>query len=335
MNVLDNYKEDLLNLGDPFEIDDDTYFCKFNYNNMPFMVKTNKICVFKSIKKNKDNYVNISITSKDYLMWFESFYNWCIETFCERSEDWFKEPLTLSDVEFSFINPLKSNIKDNCFDIQCSTDENRLHIVDTEDNVNSLDSLKDCNIIPTFHIKGVKFNNKHFSLDIEVNNILVILEDSDTEEPNILPQIPTDAILRQMNEPSNEESHKTPDQPNDTQNQPKDTQNQPKDTQNQPKDTQNQLQTTQSDSNQLTETHLEVQKNNQDELNELNELNEVSIPTDNLEEMSMDIESNGFYEIYEILDEKIKDNIIQNLQKLFNKKKIKINMDLMDIFDEE
>ena len=67
----------------------------------------------------------------------------------------------------------------------------------------------------------------------------------------------------------------------------------------------------------------------------MNELNEVSIPTDNLEEMSMDIESNGFYEIYEILDEKIKDNIIQNLQKLFNKKKIKINMDLMDIFDEE
>jgi hypothetical protein len=181
MNVLDNYKEDLLNLGDPFEIDDDTYFCKFNYNNMPFMVKTNKICIFKKIKKNKDNYVNISITSKDYLVWFETFYTWCVQTFHERSEDWFEEPLTLSDVEFSFINPLKSNIKDNCFDIQCSTDENRLHIVDTEDNVNSLDSLKDCNIIPTFHIKGVKFNNKHFSLDIEVNNILVILEDLDTE----------------------------------------------------------------------------------------------------------------------------------------------------------
>jgi hypothetical protein len=68
---------------------------------------------------------------------------------------------------------------------------------------------------------------------------------------------------------------------------------------------------------------------------EKDELNEVSIPTDNLEEMSMDIESNGFYEIYELLDEKIKENVVQNLEKIFNKKKIKVNLELTDIFDEE
>ena len=45
MNVIDNYKHELLNLGDPIEMEDDTYFCKFSYNNMPFMIKTNKICV--------------------------------------------------------------------------------------------------------------------------------------------------------------------------------------------------------------------------------------------------------------------------------------------------
>jgi hypothetical protein len=289
MNVLDNYKKELLNLGDPYEIDDDLYYCKFNYNNMPFMVKTNKICVFKSIKKNKDNYVNISITSKDYLMWFESFYNWCIETFCERSEDWFKEPLTLSDVEFSFINPLKSNIKDDCFDIQCITDSNRLHIVDTKDNVNSLESLKDCNIIPTFHIKGVKFNTTYFSLDIEVNNMLVILEDLDDADE--LAQSETQQETQpQLNESVAHNTH----------------------SHSQPK-------------KEETEKYLEKDE----------DLNEVSLPMDDLEEMKMDIESNGFYEIYQIIDEKIKDNIIQNLQKLFNKKKIKLNMELTDIFDEE
>jgi hypothetical protein len=295
MNVLDNYKKELLNLGDPYEIDDDLYYCKFNYNNMPFMIKTNKICVFKSIKKNKDNYVNISITSKDYLIWFESFYNWCIETFCERSEDWFKDPLTLSDVEFSFINPLKSNIKDNCFDIQCITDSNRLHIVDTDDNVNSLESLKDCNIIPTFHIKGVKFNTTYFSLDIEVNNMLVILEDSDNTTDTEIPN--------RQNEQKQNDSNISLSRP---------------------------------------EIKVEIKPENkslekdEDLSEDLNEdLNEVSLPMDDLEEMKMDIESNGFYEIYQLIDEKIKDNIIQNLQKLFNKKKIKLNMELMDIFDEE
>ena len=57
MNVLDNYKVELLNLGEPVDIDDDTYFCKMNYNNMPFMIKTNKVCAFKKRKKNK-NYFN-------------------------------------------------------------------------------------------------------------------------------------------------------------------------------------------------------------------------------------------------------------------------------------
>jgi len=51
--------------------------------------------------------------------------------------------------------------------------------------------------------------------------------------------------------------------------------------------------------------------------------------------MNMDIESDGFYKIYEIIDEKIKDNIIKNLQKMFIKKKIKINVDLTDIFEDE
>lgn len=294
MNVLDNYKKELLNLGDPYEIDDDLYYCKFNYNNMPFMIKTNKICVFKSIKKNKDNYVNISITSKDYLIWFESFYNWCIETFCERSEDWFKDPLTLSDVEFSFINPLKSNIKDNCFDIQCITDSNRLHIVDTNDNVNSLESLKDCNIIPTFHIKGVKFNTTYFSLDIEVNNMLVILEDLDSSD--------TDEVTSQKNQNNSNVYISSEIKPE-----------------------------IKSEIN--PEIKPEIKSDKYLEKDE--DLNEVSLPMEDLEEMKMDIESNGFYEIYQLIDEKIKDNIIQNLQKLFNKKKIKLNMELMDIFDEE
>jgi hypothetical protein len=295
MNVLDNYKVELLNLGEPVEIDDDTYFCKFNYNNMPFMIKTNKVCLFKKRKKNKDNLVNISITSKDYLVWFESFYKWCIQVFHERSEDWFEEPLTLSDVEFSFINPLKSNIKDNCFDIQCNTNEDRLHIVDTNDNVNSLDLLEDCNIVPTFHIKGVTFNSKHFHLDIELNNVLIILDDlEDSETVEELSQSNSSQV--RVSVPSQAPS------PSPT-----------------PISTPTPIPTL-------------VQKS-ADNLN-LEDL-EVSIPTDDLEEMNMDIESNGFYKTYDLLDEKIKDNIIKNLKKMFIKKKIKVNVDLMDIFDEE
>jgi len=297
MNVLDNYNKELINLGDPYEIDDDLYYCKFNYDHMPFIIKTNKICVFKTPKKNKENYVNISITSKEYLLWFESFYNWCIHLFSERSEDWFNDPLSVSDVEFSFTNPLKSNIRDNCFDIQCITDENRLHIVDTKDNVCSLEKMTDCNIIPTFHIKGVKFNSSYFTLDIELNNILVILDDLEDS-----------TVLNNSNEPIETNNFTDIKQPVIQSNV------------NQP------IQSNEPNINEQNDTNIS---------NLEDDLNEVSLPTDDLEEMNMDIESNGFYEIYEMIDEKIRDNIIQNLQKIFNKKKIKVNMELIDIFDEE
>lgn len=306
MNVLDNYREELLNLGDlqPIE-DDELYYSKFSYNNMPFVIKTNKICSFKPTKKNKDNYVNIGITSTDYLIWFETLYKWCIKTAYDRNEDWFNDEVTMTDLEFSFINPLKSNIKDKCFDIQCITNENRLHIVDTKDNVHSLDSLSECNIIPTFHIKGIKFNSTYFTLEIELNNLLVILEEDEPEIDDV-PQIPQIPQIQIPQIPKMKES---------TQIEPK---NESKseiksESKNESK----------SDSTFLVEDHLET------------ELDEVSIPTNDLEEMNMDIESSGFYKIYELLDEKIKDSIIQNLQKIFNKKKIKLNVDLMDIFDEE
>ena len=118
MNVLEHYNSDKLKINDPLNIDDDTYFCKFNYNNMPFIIKTNKICY---IKKRIDNskYINISLTSPDYLLWFEEFYKHCINYVHSKNAEWFEEPLTKTEIEFSFINPLKSNIKDSCFDIQC------------------------------------------------------------------------------------------------------------------------------------------------------------------------------------------------------------------------
>ena len=199
----------------------------------------------------------------------------------------------MSEVENTFINPLKSNIKQQCFDIRCATDQERLHIVDTKDNVYSLEELSNCNVIPTFHIKGLKMNSKYFALDIEVNNLLVILEDLDDSESHENVGIVAQPVS--TNEVKTEKTEKT-------------------------------------------ETEEEEKREKREERREYlekDELNEVSIPTDNLEEMSMDIESNGFYEIYQLLDEKIKENVIQNLEKIFNKKKIKLNLELTDIFDEE
>jgi len=263
MNVLDHYNKNQLVLSDPLTLDEDTYFCKFSYNNMPFVIKTSKICY---IKGNNNKYINVSLTSKDYLVWFETFYQDCIQLFYEKSSDWFEDPLELNDLEFSFINPLKSNIRDNCFDVQCIIDSNRLNINDSNENMLGLDNISDSKVIPTFHIKGIKFNSKHFMFEIELVNLYVIL-DTPIEKP---------------------------DEPN-----------------------------------------LEIIQKVENVVLETNELDEVKLKTENLEDSKINLEENNFLKMYEMINTKVKDNIVEHLRNIFIEKKIKKEFDLTEMVDDE
>jgi hypothetical protein len=253
---------------------------------MPFMIKTNKICYLKSRQKNTNNYINISLTSPDYLLWFENFYKECIQLVFKKSDDWFEEKLSFSDIEFSFINPLKSNIKDSCFDIQCVTDENRLHIVDSNNNMLNLDSITESKVIPTFHIKGVKFNSKHFLFEIELNNLYIILEDN-------------------LEEPVNE---KVENRTN--------------------------VENKQSIVNIITDHSDDSTLPNNSEPDDLG-LNEYTMPTENLENINMNIDNSEFYKVYEIVNNRIKDDIIKHLRDIFIKKKIRNDIDLNEMIDDE
>ena len=288
MNILENYDISKIKISEPYNIDDDNYFCKFSYNNLPFMIKTNKICYLKPRQKNSNNYINISLTSPDYLLWFENFYKECIHLVFNKSEDWFEEKLSFSDIEFSFINPLKSNIKDACFDVQCITDENRLHIVDSNNNVLNLDTISESKVIPTFHIKGVKFNSKHFLFEIELNNLYVILEDN-LEEPVIENKTTTEEPIVETHDESTVE-------------------------------------------NTIVENTIETKtiEEPDDSL-----LNEYDIPTDNLENINMSISTNEFYKVYEIINNRIKDDTIKHLRDIFIKKKIRNDIDLNEMFEDE
>jgi hypothetical protein len=292
MNILEHYDIEKLKISEPYNIDDDNYFCKFSYNNMPFMIKTNKICYLKSRQKNSNNYINISLTSPDYLLWFENFYKECIQLVYTKSDDWFEEKLTFSDIEFSFINPLKSNIKDSCFDIQCITDENRLHIVDSNNNMLNLDNITESKVIPTFHIKGVKFNSKHFLFEIELNNLYIILEDNLEEKVS---------NEKMANEKMANESIT------------------------------NEIVKNISTFDNSTDESMLPNNSEPDDLG----LNEYTIPTDNLENMHLNIDNNEFYKVYEIVNNRIKDDMVKHLRDIFIKKKIRNDIDLNEMIDDE
>ena len=276
MNVLDFYNSKHIQIGEPLELEDNNYFCKISYNNAPFILKTNKVCYYKNRKSS--NYIYISVTSKEYLEWFELFYHDSIEKFHAISKDWFEEEMTHSDIECSFINPLKTNIKDNCFDIMCSIDDNRMMVTDTNDNIHTFSELIENEVIPTFHIKGIKFNSKHFALEIELNHLYILLPNDSKESTFEDPSEIVEPVAISVPET-------------------------------------------------LPETLPEVK--------ESEELSEYIMKTENIEDAEIHLDNLTIYKIYDFLNTRIKESLIEEIRGVFTSKKIKSRLDFSEVIDDE
>jgi hypothetical protein len=258
MNVLDHYEVDHLTIGKAIEMDDDHFFCKMEYDDEPFLIRTDCSCIYRKKADPSSSFVYVSLTHKAYLEWFEEFYKGIISKFHRQSIDWFEEPMTHHEFECSFINPLKSNIKQQCFDILCKVDETKI-MVDTP-----LHELEDIEVFPTFHVKGIRFNTKHFMFDIEL--------------------VKLDRTKEQVNEPVKEPVIK----------------------------------------------EVEVKSSAEDDA-----IEEYCPSVEDLEETELDLEEEGIYDIYDTINEHIKQDMVENIRNLFIQKNLKIKLNLEEVVDDE
>jgi hypothetical protein len=249
MNVLNHYEVEHLTIGNAIEMDDDHFFCKLEYNHEPFLIRTDQSCIYRKKADPSSTYAYVSLTHKAYLEWFEEFYKSTISKFHTQSADWFEEPMTHHEFECSFINPLKSNIKQQCFDILCKTDEK------LSDGL----ELEDIEAFPTFHVKGIRFNTKHFMFDIE----LVKLD-------------------------------KTKEMVKDS------------------KDT--------------VESSTSVEDD---------AIEEYCPSVEDLEETELGLEEEGIYDIYDTINEHIKQDMVENIRNLFIQKNLKLKLNLAEVVDDE
>jgi hypothetical protein len=177
---------------------------------------------------------------------------------------------------------LKTNIKDNCFDVMCTIDENRMMVTDTKDNNHSFRELTDHEVIPTFHIKGIKFNNKHFALEIELNHLYLLpCTDSDDKEAN------------------------EPDAVNET------------------------IQECPPESLPIPLQELETP------IEETDELSEFEVNTENIDEADVHLDNLTIYKIYEFLNTRIKESLIEDIRDVFTSKKIRSRLDFSEVIDDE
>ena len=318
MNVLEHYDEQVIGLSDPEIQEKEQYYCHLNYNESPFIIQTNRICYsFKEMTEK----IHISLVSQDYTIWMEKLYLKCIELIYENSADWFEDELSHEDIESSFISPLKSNIKQGCYDIQCCIEKNNMIIVDKDGRITNKNNLKNYKIIPTIHVKGIRFNSKNFSLDLSLKSVIVLEE-----------------ISKKTFDPSDEVEHGSDKEPDDTTGDPTD------DTTNDTTDdgeNTNCLETFKDDEDEYdletikdeddNDSLTEFQVDAEDDLCELN-LNDI---TPEISSEDLCIQNHDFANIYEFMDRKIKEDVLEHLKISLLKKKIKINIDLEELFEQD
>ena len=249
MNVLNHYEVEHLTIGNAIEMDDDHFFCKIEYKDEPFLIRTDVSCIYRKKADPASNFVYVSLTDKAYLEWFEEFYQGVISKFHLQSAEWFEEPMTHHEFECSFINPLKSNIKQKCFDILCKADDTKL---------NTSEAVGDLEVFPTFHVKGIRFNTKHFMFDIEL--------------------VQVDQEVKEIKE--------------------------------------------------------EVKEVKAVEAAEV-DIEEYCPSVEDLEETELDLEEESIYDIYDTINERIKQDMVENIRKLFVQKNLKIKIDLSEVVDDE
>jgi hypothetical protein len=172
-----------------------------------------------------------------------------------------------------------------------------INIIDSNENVRDLNNIDDTKVIPTFHIKGIKFNDKYFMFEIEVNNLYVILEENnETTEPEPLVNKSTEVTTTNTlieNVVSSETKL-----PIDT-------------------------------------PPLNVQPTSNETVIEDTTLSEHKLNVDNLEETKINFDKNDFLKIYEIINNRIKIDIQKHLRNMFIQKTIKNEVDLNEMIDDE
>ena len=123
----ENFKFDNVTLGQPNAIQGGAYFTKILCNSKSLYIQVPK-CVSKQgiIKHGKKMYIDLLFNNIDesIIQWFINLENICQQRIFEKSNEWFQNPLDLTDIESAFNSPIKvyksckyyllrSNIKTN------------------------------------------------------------------------------------------------------------------------------------------------------------------------------------------------------------------------------
>lgn len=200
-------------LGTPTRLQGgNSYYSKLTYQQQPFLVQTPK-CSTKSgiVKTDKKMYTDLvfrndEITSEtsplDFVSWTFDFEKTLKSLLLEKSSLWFHNSMDMDDIEYFFNSSLKSYkhnfqtmrtyIGANTIGNQASSQPKLISkqkttpsilIYDEDENEKEIQDIKDDTYIyAILHIKGIRFTNTSFHVDIELKQIMILHNDIQSKD---------------------------------------------------------------------------------------------------------------------------------------------------------
>ena len=171
-------------LAQPTAIQGGAYFTKILYNNKSLYIQCPK-CVSKQgiIKNGKKMYIDLLFNHSDesIIQWFINLENICQKRIFEKSNDWFQNPLEITDIESAFNTPIKVYKSCKYYLLRSNVKTNYLNgnpiikiFNENEENVNIDDINAETNLITILEIQGIKFTTRNFQIEIEAKQIMTM-----------------------------------------------------------------------------------------------------------------------------------------------------------------
>ena len=182
-----NFDFSKLSLAQPVAIQGGAHFTKLLMTGKQLYIQSPKCTTRQGfIKTGKKIHCDLMFNNNDeeFIHWIESLETKCQDLLLHKSNEWFQNPLEMTDIEAAFNSPLKVYKSGKFYLVRTNVKVNTLTgqplikiYNENEDPVQMEDINTDTNIISILEIQGIKFTSRNFQIDIEVKQVMLLNKD--------------------------------------------------------------------------------------------------------------------------------------------------------------
>ena len=182
-----NFDFSKLSLAQPVAIQGGAHFTKLLMQGKQLYIQSPKCTTRQGfIKTGKKIHCDLMFNNNDeeFINWIESLETKCQELLLHKSNEWFQNPLEMTDIEAAFNSPLKVYKSGKFYLVRTNVKVNSLTgqplikiYNENEEPVQMEDITTETNVISILEIQGIKFTSRNFQIDIEVKHVILLNKD--------------------------------------------------------------------------------------------------------------------------------------------------------------